>query len=150
MNEQRSIVLDRAHLAHLYQQCAPKILDYVYRQVSSLQDAEDILIDVFVAALESRSFASFFLLTDDSGGTVAVKWYANGHLYSPSSHYEASLPTASSHLSPTPTLSRNSPVSAGTPIEDNFSVTYHQPVQGKVELYWKGKLAVTLLFVVKS
>ena len=150
MNEQRSIVLDRAHLAHLYQQCAPKILDYVYRQVSSLQDAEDILIDVFVAALESRSFASFFLLTDDSGGTVAVKWYANGHLYSPSSHYEASLPTASSHLSPTPTLSRNSPVPAGTPIEDNFSVTYHQPVQGKVELYWKGKLAVTLLFVVKS
>jgi RNA polymerase sigma factor (sigma-70 family) len=58
MNEQRSVALDSAHLAHLYQQSAPKILDYVYRQVPSFQDAEDILIDVFVAALESESFAS--------------------------------------------------------------------------------------------
>lgn len=58
MNEQCSVALDSAHLAHLYQQSAPKILDYVYRQVPSFQDAEDILIDVFVAALESVSFAS--------------------------------------------------------------------------------------------
>jgi RNA polymerase sigma-70 factor (ECF subfamily) len=58
MKQQRFVILDRAHLAHLYQQSAPKILDYVYRQVSSFQDAEDILIDVFVAALESASFAS--------------------------------------------------------------------------------------------
>jgi RNA polymerase sigma-70 factor (ECF subfamily) len=58
MKQQRSVVLDQAHLAQLYQQCAPKILDYVSRQVSSSQDAEDILIDVFVAALESASFAS--------------------------------------------------------------------------------------------
>jgi RNA polymerase sigma-70 factor, ECF subfamily len=57
MKQQHSVALDRAHLAHLYQQSAPKILDYVYRQVSSFQDAEDILIDVFVAALESASFA---------------------------------------------------------------------------------------------
>lgn len=58
MEEQRSIALDRTHLAHLYQHYAPKILDYVYRQTSSYQDAEDTLIDVFVAALESSTFAS--------------------------------------------------------------------------------------------
>ncbi len=58
MNEQRFLTLDRTHLAHLYQQFAPKILEYIYRQVSSFQDAEDIVIDVFVAALESGSFAS--------------------------------------------------------------------------------------------
>lgn len=52
------MALDRTHLARLYQQSAPKILDYVYRHVSSLQDAEDILIDVFVAALESTLFSS--------------------------------------------------------------------------------------------
>lgn len=58
MKQQRSVALDRAHLARLYQQSAPKILDYIYRQVSSFQDAEDILIDVFMAALESELFAS--------------------------------------------------------------------------------------------
>ena len=58
MKQQRLVTLDRARLAQLYQQFAPKILDYVYRQVSSFQDAEDILIDVFVAALESPAFAS--------------------------------------------------------------------------------------------
>ena len=58
MKQQHPVVVDRAHLAQLYQQYAPKILDYLSRQVSSAQDAEDILIDVFVAALESVPFAS--------------------------------------------------------------------------------------------
>ncbi|GHO44717.1 RNA polymerase sigma factor [Ktedonospora formicarum] len=58
MTSQRSVALDRTHLAYLYQQFAPKILDYVYKHVSSFQDAEDILIDVFVAALKSSSFTS--------------------------------------------------------------------------------------------
>lgn len=58
MKQQYSVALDRASLALMYQQSAPKILDYIYKQVSSLPDAEDILIDVFVAALESASFAS--------------------------------------------------------------------------------------------
>lgn len=58
MKPEHFVALDRAHLAQLYQQSAPKILDYVYRQVSSSLDAEDILIDVFVAAIESPSFAS--------------------------------------------------------------------------------------------
>lgn len=58
MTLQHSVALDRTNLAYLYQQFAPKILDYVYKQVPSFQDAEDILIDVFVAALESSSFSS--------------------------------------------------------------------------------------------
>jgi hypothetical protein len=36
-----------------------------------------------------------------------------------------------------------------TPIESSFSITYGQPAEGKVELYWKGQLAMTLPFVVK-
>lgn len=58
MNEPRSVALDRTHLAYLYQQYAPKILDYIHRHMPSFQNAEDILTDVFVAALESETFAS--------------------------------------------------------------------------------------------
>jgi RNA polymerase sigma-70 factor (ECF subfamily) len=58
MEQQCSVSLDHARLTQLYQQFAPKILDYISRQVSSTHDAEDILIDVFVAALESASFAT--------------------------------------------------------------------------------------------
>ena len=58
MKQHYSVALDRALLAHIYQQSAPKILDYICEHVSSLPDAEDILIDVFVAALESAAFAS--------------------------------------------------------------------------------------------
>jgi RNA polymerase sigma-70 factor (ECF subfamily) len=58
MKQYYSVALDRASLAHIYQQSAPKILDYIYKHVSSLPDAEDILIDVFVAALESAAFAA--------------------------------------------------------------------------------------------
>jgi len=57
MEQQRPVALDQSHLAVLYRQYAPRILDYLSRQVSSAQDAEDILIDVFVAALESETFA---------------------------------------------------------------------------------------------
>jgi RNA polymerase sigma factor (sigma-70 family) len=58
MKQPCSVALERADLAQLYQKFAPKILDYVYSKVTSIQDAEDILIDVFVAALESALFAS--------------------------------------------------------------------------------------------
>jgi len=89
----------------------------------------------------------FFLVNDDGGGTVAVKWYANSRLSSSSSQ---SLPaTPRGGPSPAPTPSRNSPASAASPVESNFSTTYDQPAAGKVELYWKGQLAMTLFFVVK-
>jgi RNA polymerase sigma-70 factor (ECF subfamily) len=58
MKQQYSTVVDHAQLAQLYQRHAPQILNYVSRQISSEQDAEDILTEVFVAALESASFAS--------------------------------------------------------------------------------------------
>lgn len=58
MKQQHSVVVDHAQLAQLYQRHAPQILTYISRQISSAQDAEDILIDVFMAALESTVFAS--------------------------------------------------------------------------------------------
>ena len=102
-----------------------------------------------------QKFWVVFLLTDDSGGTITVKWYANNRLYSSSSQYQPPLskglspvPTPS-RPSPAPTPSRNSPVRPGTPIESSFSINYAQPGEGKVELYWKGQLAMTLFFAVK-
>jgi hypothetical protein len=94
-----------------------------------------------------QQFWIFFLVNDDSGGTIAVKWYANSRLYSSTSRY---LPaTSRGEPSPAPTPSRNSPASTASPVESNFSTTYDQPAAGKVELYWKGQLAMTLFFVVK-
>lgn len=58
MEQQHSVALHHTQLAQLYQQIAPKLLDYVSRQVSSSEDAEDILTEVFVAALESATFAT--------------------------------------------------------------------------------------------
>lgn len=58
MKQQHSVALHQTQLAQLYQHCAPKMLTYVSRQVSSSQDAEDILTEVFVAALESTTFAT--------------------------------------------------------------------------------------------
>lgn len=57
MKVQYPETINQDQLAHLYQQYAPKILIYLSRRINSNQDAEDILIDIFVAALESTSFA---------------------------------------------------------------------------------------------
>lgn len=43
-------------IALLYRQHAPKIFDYVRTHLSSFEDAEDILVEVFVAALENKRF----------------------------------------------------------------------------------------------
>lgn len=98
----------------------------------------------------------FYIWSADKSGTVVVKWYADGHLYSSSSQYMNYVapyqgrgivptpgPTASVPLTPGPTA-------ASEPIESNFSIAYNQPAVGKVELYWNGRLAATLFFVVKS
>ena len=42
-------------LAILYQRCAPTIFDYARKQLSSTEDAEDLLVEVFLAALEQPS-----------------------------------------------------------------------------------------------
>lgn len=106
----------------------------------------------------------FFLVNANGGGTLAVKWYANNRLYSSSSQYISSVSTVPSHggIPPTPGPLRTpapgstasipptpGPTSTASLIESNFSTTYDQPAEGKVELYWKGQLATTLFFVVK-
>lgn len=93
-----------------------------------------------------QQFWIFFLVNDDGGGTVTVKWYANSRLFSSSSQYISPVPMVSSRggVPPTP-----APTASPVPIESNFSTTYDQPAAGKVELYWKGQLAMTLFFVVK-
>ena len=40
----------------LYEQQAPAILAYFYRQTASWDDAEDLLVEVFLAALENERF----------------------------------------------------------------------------------------------
>lgn len=49
-------------IARLYQRCAPVILKYIRRHVSSMEDAEDLLLEVFVAAVENEGLLA---LSDD-------------------------------------------------------------------------------------
>ncbi len=44
--------LDPSLIASLYQQYAPMLLAYLHRRTSSWEDAEDLLLEVFTAALE--------------------------------------------------------------------------------------------------
>ena len=48
---------DIVSMAALYQQYAPAIFTYLLRHISSEEDAEDILVEVFLAALESERFS---------------------------------------------------------------------------------------------
>ena len=43
----------------LYDRYAPAILAYIYQHISSPQDAEDILVEVFMATLTQHHFSSF-------------------------------------------------------------------------------------------
>ncbi len=45
-------------IALLYRKYAPGILTYVRNHITSQEDAEDLVVEVFVAAIESASFAS--------------------------------------------------------------------------------------------
>ena len=47
-----------ANMATLYQQYAPAILAHLSRHAPSEQDAEDILVEVFLAALEEKHFSA--------------------------------------------------------------------------------------------
>lgn len=48
---------DTTQVAALYQRCAPALLAYLVQHMPSEQDAEDILVEVFLAALENGAFA---------------------------------------------------------------------------------------------
>ncbi|GHO50925.1 RNA polymerase sigma factor [Ktedonospora formicarum] len=47
---------DKAYLTAVYRQYSPALLAYLYRHLRSLEDAEDLLLDVFLAALERQGF----------------------------------------------------------------------------------------------
>src|SRR5690348_12098880 len=49
-----SVPLDDSPIARLYQQHALSLMSYVRRHVSSREDAEDIVLEVFLAALEQK------------------------------------------------------------------------------------------------
>lgn len=47
---------DRAYLTEIYQQYAPGIFAYLYRHLGTIEDTEDLLLEVFLAALERPDF----------------------------------------------------------------------------------------------
>lgn len=47
---------DKAYLTMVYRQYSPVLLAYLHRHLHSLEDAEDLLLDVFLAALERPGF----------------------------------------------------------------------------------------------
>ena len=57
MQQNSCMTLDDPSLATLYQRFAPLLFAYLYRHTSSREDAEDLLLEVFLAALEHSSFA---------------------------------------------------------------------------------------------
>lgn len=59
--QQSSIALKTTLDAELYQRTAPALLAYLLRQVNSREDAEDLLLEVFLAALENKRFKDIAL-----------------------------------------------------------------------------------------
>jgi RNA polymerase sigma factor (sigma-70 family) len=55
--EQIASLNDKAHLSAVYKRYAPALFAYLYRHASSLEDTEDLLLEVFLAALERPNFA---------------------------------------------------------------------------------------------
>jgi len=45
-------------MALLYRKCAPAILAYVRMRITSQEDAEDLVVEVFLAAIENAKFAA--------------------------------------------------------------------------------------------
>lgn len=50
--------LGQSHIARLYQSYAPELLQYIRRHVPSQEDAEDVLLEVFIAALEKPDLSN--------------------------------------------------------------------------------------------
>ena len=74
MRQGLPLPLESPPLAILYERYAPFILDYARKHVSSWEDAEDILVEVFVAALENPAL---FALTEHQQG--AWLWGVTRH-----------------------------------------------------------------------
>jgi RNA polymerase sigma factor (sigma-70 family) len=56
MSQHAPAVSERHPLAMLYQRHASAIFDHARKQLSSVEDAEDVLVEVFLAALEQPYF----------------------------------------------------------------------------------------------
>jgi RNA polymerase sigma-70 factor (ECF subfamily) len=54
--EQTASLNDKAYLTALYQRYASALFAYLYRHASSMEDTEDLLLEVFQAALERPGF----------------------------------------------------------------------------------------------
>src|SRR5260370_33263658 len=50
---------DRSLIAALYQRHDPSMLTFIRRHMLSREDAEDVLLEVFLAALESEKLGTF-------------------------------------------------------------------------------------------
>jgi len=58
MQANRYMAQGEQEMALLYRKYAPGILTYVRLRISSQEDAEDLVVDVFLAALENAKFAT--------------------------------------------------------------------------------------------
>ncbi|MDQ2714822.1 MAG: RNA polymerase sigma factor [Chloroflexota bacterium] len=58
MHLSQEIVSNRSPVARLYELYAPAIFAYLRRHTSSREDAEDVLVEVFVAAVEAGNLAN--------------------------------------------------------------------------------------------
>jgi len=56
MQQHERVALNDSPIAVMYQRQAPVIFAYLCRHTSSREDAEDLLLEVFLAALEHRKF----------------------------------------------------------------------------------------------
>jgi len=58
MQVNRHIALEEQELALLYRKHAPGLLTYARMHITSVEDAEDMVVEVFMAALENAKFAA--------------------------------------------------------------------------------------------
>jgi RNA polymerase sigma factor (sigma-70 family) len=58
MQVNRHIALAEQEMAILYRKYAPGLLTYVRMRITSIEDAEDLVVEVFMAALENTKFAA--------------------------------------------------------------------------------------------
>src|SRR5579885_1760761 len=57
MRQEQTVLLnEKAYLTAVYQRYAPALFAYLYRHADSLEDTEDLLLEVFQAALERPGF----------------------------------------------------------------------------------------------
>lgn len=66
MQHDDCITLEHPLLAALYQRCAPTLFAHLQRKVASREDAEDLLLEVFLAALEHADFAAMSVKEQES------------------------------------------------------------------------------------